>query len=545
MFSSGAHAGDYTAVEVGNTGLYLENSALHQVKHYLKQDEDLLFRIGCLMEDVDTLLERLHALPPEYEGSRLATAPVHEELAGLIGLALAGNPELAPYRSQMAVQAARTRQAGAKKDPMISFKLANFPVPQFDLESTPMTQFILGWSQTYEGYGKRSVRRSIGQLEEVLTELSLAQRELELIGEVNSLYFSMVGTTASLRVIEENMELLGLLIELAERKYAIGITPQARVLSAQLELTRLEERKIKLGKLLESQQEMLAGQLGHPAGFDPASLSLVADYPLPGAIQWDDEELLHAALSHRPDYQRLHVMQEQQDMMLELAKRGYRPDYTISASYGVRWGKRDFFSAGVSIPLFTHKEERQDAKVQEAYAMQAVSGDRMRSLENMLSTRLGTLRVKFDRLGEIIDLYRLGLLPQARLALDSSIATYAANQLDLSDLIKAQQVLLNYELELEQQYIDYLSALAELQVITSGTFDPGPYLSVEVQGPPLEPGDPLTLAPEPTPLGGELPFVEQLGLPGEEHAPAAAEEQVTWDDFYRPFVQGNKEERNG
>ena len=471
-----AFAQSHSTVPIGNTGEVLHNNATRQPQHYLEQDAALLTRIYTLMADVDLLLCRLHALPPELANNVVVLSPVHDELIELINLALAHNPGLDPYRTEMAILAARTKQAGAEIDPMLSFKVMNLPAPQFTLDDTPMTQFSLGLSQKFYSYGKRKLKRRIAGMEEQLKEYSLAQRELDLVGEITDLYFALASSKAKLEVIEANSELLSLLIELGESKYALGLVPQAQVLNAQVSLTSLEERRIKLASLFEKQQIVLLGYLGNPGGFSLEGYSFTAAYPLPTSVEFDVETLLFDSLDQRPDYNRLIAMERQQGLMVELAHRGFRPDYTISASYGVRWGKRDMISAGVSIPLFTNKQEKQDAKLQEQYAVLALTADRKLVVENMLLTRLSAIQVEIDLLAATSELYRTALIPQARLALDSSIASFAANRLDFSELIKSQQSLLNHELELEQKYISYLNALAELQVVSAGAFDPAPYL---------------------------------------------------------------------
>lgn len=533
-------------IEIANTGLYLPNNAYDQDKHYLRQDQDLLGRIACLMQDVDLLLAELHALPPELADNPVAQPATAGELTGLIELALRHNPELAPFRSKLALQAAQTRQAGAKPDPMLMLNFAAFPLPDFSAGDVPMTQYVLGWSQKYISYGKRGLKRSISSLSEDLTALELSQRELDIIDQLTGLYFKAASTKARLRVLDDNIELLQLLVELAERKYALGRTPQALVLQAQTQLAKLEEMQITLDSLLSSQYEMLSGLVGHAAGFDPEELELNIDYALPVAVDVELDALLAAALDARPDYRQLDVQTEQQELKVELAHRAYRPDFTVSAAYGLRYGKRDFFSAGVSIPLFTHKAERQDAALQEAYAALDMTASMQRKMENMLATQLGTLKVDLDRIVEVSALYRNGLVPQARLALDSTIAGYAANRVDLSDLLKAQQMLLSYELELEQLSIDYLAGLSQLQVLTAGTFDPLPYLALQLNGEvstavSIPQGVEAQLAAEELAHGeestesqpaaeDEVPligpsFLEELGLPPQAAPPAEPDDE--------------------
>lgn len=540
--ASSPRAGDAPQVVVGSTELTLHDSAVHQDKFYLKNDRALSERIACLLGDVDRLLAGLHALPPEWAGSELATKPVSGELKQLVDLALASSPELKSMRSELAVLAAKTRQAGARMDPMLSVMVMDFPAPEFPPETTwddaVMAKWSIGLSQTFEGYGKRDLKRGIAHLDELMKELDLAEMERKVVGEVTDKYFELADAKAQLRVMDTNIELMQLLVDLGEQKYGLGLTPQAAVLSAQVALTRMERERLDMRKMLDEDLAMLTGMLGTPPGFDPAALQLTLDYPLPTDLHLDEAALGQAGLARLPGYQKLRLQQTQQGLMLEMARREYRPDYTITAGYQISWKERDMLTAGVMVPLQLNKAENQDAKVQEAYAMQAMTADEMRDQENKLATDIATQSVDLQRRRELIELSRTGLVPQARLALDSNIAGYSANKMDLTDLLMAQQALLDAELELERGYIAYLRALAALQVATAGAFDPTPYLSPSlhldvpaVSVPAQEPAEPRTATP----------FVDALNLPQTGETPGTSEAAPAGpggkqDDFYAPFA---------
>ena len=473
---SNAWASEYTSVEIGSTRQYLRNQATSQPKHYITEDEALDARIGTVIGNMDELLAALHALPPELDQEQLARVVANDELLRLVQLGLENNPQLAPYRTMLAAQAARTRQAGAMQDPMLMFNLMNFPAPQLPIDDTPMTMVQLGFSQSFESYGKRKLRRSIKNLEEQLTQYSLAQRELDLVGEISDGYFALMETEARLRIIDENIELMEILIELAGVKAGLGHTSQARLIESQLELSMLTERKVMLTSMWNKQRNMLSGMLGNPPEFATMELSLQAAYPLARRPEFDNAELYSASLERRPDYLRLNLMEYQQDLMVELAARGYHPDYTISTSLGLKWGMRNMVSAGVSFPLFTHKEERQDAAVQAARAERAGVDDSKAMLTNNLATQITGLELNLAEDSEIIALYRDALVPQARMALESELRSYSAEGVELDELIKSQLSLLKLQQELELRHISYLANLARMQILTAGAFDPSAYL---------------------------------------------------------------------
>ncbi|HES58595.1 MAG TPA: hypothetical protein ENO21_04095, partial [Firmicutes bacterium] len=83
LYSLPAAAGSYSAVEVGTTGEQLKNTAVQQDKHYLKDDRALDRRINAVLCDMDELLTKLHALPPELAGSSVVAESTTNELGYL------------------------------------------------------------------------------------------------------------------------------------------------------------------------------------------------------------------------------------------------------------------------------------------------------------------------------------------------------------------------------------------------------------------------------------------------------------------------------
>ncbi len=476
LTSAPALAGEYTAVEVGSSGEILDNSALHQPKHYLRDDDELDERIRCLLADMDDLLMHLHTQPAQMADSPPVYAPADAELGRLFAIALDNNPDLVPMRTEMGMLAARTRQEGAKMDPMLGLELddLNSPLPVLRQARDMRVRVML--SQEFESYGKRGLRREIAHRDEVLKEFELKQEELDLLMELTGAYYDLFGSRARLRSLEQNIKLMGVLIELANRKYSVGLTPLAAVMSAQVQQTQMEAMRVELKNLIAQQEVKLEGLVGRPQGFHAADLRFDVVYPIPPAIDWDNQELLQALLECRPDYQLLEARAEQEDLRLELARREYRPDYTLSAEYSVSPMGQDGLMAGVEIPLFTHKEERQDAMVQEAHAEREKTDDEQAALENSLLSELEEFQYELRMHSQLVELYRKGLVPQARLALDSNIAAYSANMMDLSDLVMSQQTLLTQQQELEQNYIHIIHTLSDLQVMSCGAFDPQPYM---------------------------------------------------------------------
>jgi hypothetical protein len=178
-------------------------------------------------------------------------------------------------------------------------------------------------------------------------------------------------------------------------------------------------------------------------------------------------------------------------------------------------------------------------------------------VSNDIYTKLCDRQLELKMHSQLAEMYRSALVPQARLALQSGIAGFSADMLDLSDLIMAQQNLLRQETELERSYLNILHTLADLQIISGGAFDPSPYLIASVEQPPAAAGRIAIPQPAAEPAASpgvprtEPSFVDQLGLPvpetGPAPEPAGAQEESAdagkaeqpdepEDDFYKPYV---------
>jgi hypothetical protein len=226
---------------------------------------------------------------------------------------------------------------------------------------------------------------------------------------------------------------------------------------------------------------------------------------------------------------------------------------------------QDSVSASIEVPLLLHKEDRQDAMLQETYAMQQNTEDQLAELPNQLREQLYTLQSELDMHGELVRRYGTALVPQARLSVESMLAAYASGMMPLDDVFMALDRALATENEYEQQQIHYVHVLADLQVATAGVFDPAPHMAAAALpapsggsigdavgglavAPPAEEGLQLPQVPfDPAETSGPSadddatapPFVDNLALPlpaaGE---PVGQDEPPETSDFYAPFIPG-------
>jgi cobalt-zinc-cadmium efflux system outer membrane protein len=533
-------AGDYTARQIGDTPLTLGNSAPHTKHQYFGGDAATLRRFHDLLCDVEALRDALGQLPPELErhGSPVVTRTVHADLQLLFGEALRHNPELLPLRTSLAGLAAQTRQAGAQNDPMAMLEFSDIPATPPIFGGLRESAVSVGISQEYSSYGKRGMKQDIASFDERLKLDELADRELKLCWDIVQKYYDIAGNVASLRAMDRDIQLMGIVVEFGNERYGLGLTPQAKVLEAQLKLSLLEKQRVEMRTMVAQQKEELLEMLGHPADFDISEVAFSFPYPQPDGLKLEQSALLAQTLDVLPEYQHALLAEQQKSLNTELARRELHPDYTLSAGYMVKHGMEDSFTASIAVPLLTHKEDRQDAAVQQAYAEQLTAQDEEAVIPNRLQRELANLQSELDMHGDNVEHYRTIIVPQARLTAESMLQGYAAGTIDLDEVVMALQTALDAENDYEQQRIHYVHVLSDLQVLTAGVFDPAPHMAhgaepppagqpigdsvggLVIPNPPDAPAGAADSRPSAGGAGPDAPFIDSLALP--DIAPPAA-----------------------
>jgi len=149
---------------------------------------------------------------------------------------------------------------------------------------------------------------------------------------------------------------------------------------------------------------------------------------------------------------------------LALANRELRPDFGITVSSQKYTGDMpwmygmDFM---VKVPIYWQRKQR--PMIAEA-AASLESARAMRN--NTLSTEQAQVTQEFlaaTTSKRLADLYSDTILPQARLTLESSLASYQVGRVDFLTLLSNYQTVLTYEVNYEEQAARLRQALARIE----------------------------------------------------------------------------------
>ncbi|HUT84175.1 MAG TPA: TolC family protein [Thermodesulfobacteriota bacterium] len=393
------------------------------------------------------------------------------ELKQLIEDALNNNPELTAHQEGLKVYGERPAQEGALEDPRLTIGVMSLPVDTFDFNQEDMTTKQVELMQRLPFPGKLGLKKEMATKEYLAASQGVEEKKLEIIKKVKTLYFDFYCVNKALEITEKNRGLLSTLTKITETKYSVGEGIQQDVLKAQVELSKVSEESI----TLKQQKETIKAELN-------SLLNRLPQSPLPDPPEIEItpaslslEKLQEIALDKSPRLKRLAQMIEKNKVAYSLAKKEYYPDFDVAVSYGQRNDSRlvdraDMVSASVSIPLPLWYKNKQDKKVEETHCSVNVAQAEHVAAKNEIFYRIKDLTAKEEKQKALLDLYRTGIIPQARQSLDSAIAGYRVNKVDFLTLLDNRMTLYNYEVFYHQTVADYEKNLAELEEVTGETF---------------------------------------------------------------------------
>lgn len=389
-------------------------------------------------------------------------------LAQAVSIATENNPSLAEFQARAKALGAVPPQAGTLPDPTLGFNALNLPTDTFAIDQEPMTQLQIAVSQAVPFPGKLGLKRKVAEHEAGAAATRVNERQLELTAEIRGEWWQLFYLDRALEIVNQNQQLMREFVEIAQTKYKVGKGLQQDVLLAQLELSRLLDRELKLQGQREATQAGLNALLNRSAD---SRVQLPVKPPSEALPNLPAEsELLRQAQTNRPLLGVQRQLIEAARAQLDLAEKDFYPDFKLGAGYGIRQGtdplrgveRPDFFTVmfNVNVPLYfqTKQSKAVDQRTSELFERRFTLQDTLRSVQAAISRSLAGYRASREQ----VLLFRTGIIPQARQTVASMLAGYQVNEVDFLNLVNAEITLYNYEINYWQALGEAKQALASL-----------------------------------------------------------------------------------
>ncbi|MBN2215642.1 MAG: TolC family protein [Bacteroidales bacterium] len=378
------------------------------------------------------------------------------ELDNYLQTAAENNPGLKAKFSEYMAALEKVPQAGALPDPTVAFGYFVQPVET----RTGPQQFRAGISQMFPWFG------TLGTQEDVAAEMAKSRYEMfeearsGLFFDVKSAWYNLYFTDRAIAVTLENIEILNTFQKLALVKIETGKATAVDELRVEMEILDLENRlkslydkhnsqKITFNNLLnvDEQRQVLLPEL-----LKEEELSLDRD-AITDSIRLSNHQVLDLEFQEASySYQQI------------AARKMGKPKFTISMDYIFIGGSSNamlsagesgkdavmFPMAGISVPLYRKKYT--SMKKEAVFMLEAVRNRKADKI-NTLESVYGEANTGYQDARRRIEL-NTGQLELAKKALRILESEYATNGSNFEELLRMEQQVLKYSLELEKARTD-------------------------------------------------------------------------------------------
>jgi outer membrane protein, heavy metal efflux system len=398
------------------------------------------------------------AQQPSTTRNKLEPSPVLN-LADVLREALEKNPAIQSASHAVEAQRHRVPQAKSLPDPEASVGWMGNLTPFSVQEGDPSSYRGIGVMQSLPYPGKLKLRGEVaGQ------DVQMAQWEYEAVrrrvtADVKAAYYEYFFYDKALEITRRNKDLLQKLSSISQARYRVGKAMQQDVLKSQVEISLLLQKITVLEQQRATAQARLNSLMVRTVGspFPPAAnVELAA---LPESL----DSLDAAALHQDPGLQREMASVRRSQLSTDLARKDYRPDFSIAYMFEQRPLMPDMngMTFTMNVPVFYKTKQREQVRQAQE---EVISAERSRdNRANDLQFELKQQYLAAQAAKQLLDLYTKAVVPQASLALESSMSAYEVGNVDFLTMLANFTTVLDYEVDYYRELSDYQTALARME----------------------------------------------------------------------------------
>lgn len=395
------------------------------------------------------------AQQPDTTGS-----PINQHLQE----AAQNNPALKAQYRQYLSALQNVPQVSSLPDPELSF---GYFVSPIETRVGPQ-QARFGLTQMFPWFGTLGARgQAATQTAKARFEAFQDERN-KLFYEVYKNWYKLYRIDQSIRIMEENIEILETFESLATQRYENNQVGQVDVLRVQIEKEDLKTRL----ELLKDDKKVAMQSFNELLNRSEKEQVMIPDTLVGQTLEMSVPDLEQAVLQQNPRLSKADYEASSARSSVEAARKEGLPKFDLGLDY-IMTGQRnmvlpdngrDAFMArvGIQIPLYRKKYR---AKKKEAQInLQAVQ-ERKSAVKNRLQTQLKESLRNYHDGQRRVALYTDVQIERIRQAIDILTEQYATSDTDFEELLRLQRKLLDYELTRVEALIDQNSAVAHIEYL--------------------------------------------------------------------------------
>jgi cobalt-zinc-cadmium efflux system outer membrane protein len=387
-------------------------------------------------------------------------------LLALLEEAGKNNPQIQAARQGWRAAQQIPSQVSTLPDPQVTVQQVNVgsPRPFSGYTNSDFAYFGLGVSQDLPYPGKLHLKGEIAKRDADVVQQQYESLRRSVLAGIKSAYFQLAYLSKTLGILESDGALLQQVEKAADARYRSGMGNQHDLLQAQVERTKLL-REITMHHLevakLQAQIKQLLNRPQSSPDIEPSDLP---ETPLPNTF----EELLSATKTQNPEISGAEKMVERQKLQVDLAHKDFYPDFNVQ----YMWQRTDpaqfrayyMLSVGIKVPIYRSRKQRPELAQAEAELNRSRSDSEVQSQQVAFEVR--SEYETAQKTAELLNIYREGLLPQAREGFQAGIAAYQNNRQDFQALLASFLDVLHLDEEYWKSIAQRETALGRLEQLT-------------------------------------------------------------------------------
>lgn len=361
----------------------------------------------------------------------LATDP---QVAALVAEALARSPDVGRAEAAARAEAERAPQLGSLPDPTLTLGIQNdgFQSIQIGTMETSYWQVML--TQPIPWPGKLSARQAAARAQAGVAGAEVARLRLATTAEVERAYVDLVLVRGQLELLAKLETLWAEAEVMARTRYEVGQGAQSDLLRAQLERTRLRQRRVALEGDERTSLQALNRLRVRPLDEPVPTPRPLASFPDP--VLRSAAEALADAETRSPDLAIASLAVQAADRRVDSAGQDWFPDLAVTAGVMPRGQIEPMWTVQIGITLPVWGGTKQSRAVEESRSRREAEVRGEEGVRQLVRLRAQERRTVLEASLQTLGLYRGGILVQSDAAVRSTLAQYQVGKVTFPSVLE-------------------------------------------------------------------------------------------------------------
>jgi len=387
--------------------------------------------------------------------SPLASDPA---VAALVQEALSNSPEVSRADATARAEMAREPQVSSLPDPTLTLGIQNdgFQSIQIGTMETSYWQVML--TQPVPWPGKLSARAATVRAQAGVAGGETARLRLAITAEVERAYVDLLVVRGQLALLAKLEVLWAEAEAMARTRYEVGQGAQSDLLRAQLERTRLKQRRVALEGEERTRLQALNRLRVHPLDEPVPTQRPLAAFSDP--VLRSADLAVADAEQRSPDLAIAALAVQAADRRVDSARKDWFPDFAVTAGVMPRGSIEPMWTVQLGITLPVWGATKQSRGVDESQSRREADLRGEEAIRLLVRLRAHERRTLLSAALQTLDIYRGGILVQSDAAVRSTLTQYQVGKVTFPSVLEVLRGLVVDE----GGYLDALAATQKLAI---------------------------------------------------------------------------------